>query len=172
MRLEGSKMVYRVSGAVLDALMYPDFGAMATLDPCALDWDRLQSVTLQTDGDSYEIVRSVSTPLTEDEQPEDIYTCGGRSLDADAVARWLQELTELPAESRADAGSDREEQFSLTFRQDSEAFPEVTAAFRAYDSAHWLCAVNGEQFYLISRTAAADVVDDALAFLIELPESD
>lgn len=171
-RLEGSKMVYRVSGTVLDGLMYPDFAAMATMDPCALNWDRLQSVLLETDEDSYEIVRTVSTPLTEDEQPEDIYTCGERSLDGEKVARWLQELTELPAEARTEKGSDRRVQFQLIFRQDVEAFPEVTVQFRDYDSAHWLCAVNAEQFYLVSRTVAADVVNDALEFLIELPDAD
>ena len=171
-RLEGSKMVYRVSGTVLDGLMYPDFAGMATLDPCALDWDRLQSVTLELDGDSYEIVRSVSTPQQEGEEPEDIYTCDGRSLDTDAVARWLRQLTELPAESRADGDTDRQEIFCLTFRQDNEAFPTVTILFRAYDSAHYLCAVNGSAFYLVSRTVAEDVTEDALAFLIQLPETD
>ena len=167
--LEGSKMVYRVSGTVLDGLMYPDFDDMATLDPCALDWDRLQSVTLDiADGESYEIVRTQVEG--EDGEPADAYTQGDRSLDADAVADWLQQLTEMPADSRADPAGEREELFRLTFRQDSDAFPEVTALFRAYDSAHYLCAVNGQEQYLVARTTAENVKNKALEFLIPLPE--
>ena len=170
-RLEGSKMVYRVSGTVLDGLMYPDFDDMATLDPCALDWDKLQSVTLDIAGEeSYEIVRTQSTPAAEDEQPEDIFTMGERSLDSEAVTDWLEQLTEMPADSRASAAGEREELFSLTFRQDNEAFPEVTARFRAYDSAHYLCTVNGQEQYLVARTTAENVKNKALEFLIPLPE--
>ncbi len=169
-RLGGSKMIYRVAGTVLDGLMYPDFAAMAPLDPCALNWEKLQSVTLETDGESYEIVRSVSTPTEEGEEPEDIYTTGERSLDTSQVESWLRQVYEMPADSRTDRTEGREELFTLTFRQDSELFPEVIARFMSYDSVHYLCAVNGEEYYLISRTDAASVRDDALELVIELPE--
>lgn len=169
-RLEGSEMVYRISGTVLDGLMYPDFDAMAPLHPCALDWDRLESVTIQTEDDTYEIARTVMEPDEADGAAESVYTEGGRSLDADKVERWLRQVYELPADSRAAGGSDRELLFTLTFRQDSAAYPEVTVRFRAYDSAHYLCSVNEEQFYLVSRTAAADVPAQAMEFLKQLPE--
>lgn len=173
-RLAGSKMVYLVSGTVLDAFMYPDLGSMAALDPCAMDWDRLQSVLLETaEGESYEIVRSVTTPMTEDEQPEDIYTLGERSLDATAVSDWLRQLDELPADSRAAEDTQgRGMLFRLTFRQDNERFPEVTAEFEAYDSVHHLCVVNGGERYLVSRTAAEDVPEQAMEFLLQLPKEE
>ena len=169
-RLGGSRMVYRVEGTVLDGLMYPDFAAMAPLDPCALDWEKLQSVTLESEGERYEIVRSVSTPTGEDEEPEDIYTVGDRSLDTSQVEAWLRQVYEMPADSRTDTTEGRGDLFTLTFRQDSELFPEVTARFMAYDSVHYLCAVNGGEYYLISRTDAASVRDDALELVVELPE--
>ena len=171
-RLEGSGMVYRVSGTVLDKLMYPDFDAMAPLHPCALDWDRLQSATLQTDGESYELRCAEGAAEQEGDQPETVYVSDGRSLDADKVERWLRQLTELPAESRADTASDRQVMFTLVFRQENEAFPEVTVQFRAYDSARYLCAVNGEEFYLVSRTSADNVPKNAMEFFIQLPQTD
>lgn len=168
-RLGGSKMVYRVAGTVLDGLMYPDFDAMEPLKPCALDWDRLESMTLEMDGDSHEVVRSVSTP-TGDEEPEDIYTLGDRSLDGTQVAAWLRQVGEMIADSRTGLTEGRSDLFSMTFRQDNEAWPEVTVRFMAYDSVHYLCAVNEQEYYLVSRTEADSVKEKALEFLTELPE--
>ncbi len=168
-RLGGSKMVYRVAGTVLDGLMYPDFDAMEPLNPCALDWDRLESAVLDLDGESYEVIRSVSTP-TGDEEPEDIYTLGDRSLDAVQVAAWLRQVREMIADSRTDLTEGRGDLFSMTFRQDNEAWPEVTVRFMAYDSVHYLCAVNEQEYYLVSRTQADSVKERALEFLTELPE--
>ena len=169
-RLGGSKMVYRVAGTVLDGLMYPDFDAMAPLDPCALNWDLLRSVTLEADGESYEIVRTVPAAGESGEQ-EDIYTAGDRSLDTVRVEQWLRQIYEMPADSRIGAAEGRGELFALTFRQDSESYPEVTARFMAYDSVHDLCVVNGEEYYLVSRTSADSVKDKALELAVELPET-
>ena len=168
-RLGGSKMVYRVAGTVLDGLMYPDFAAMRPLRPCPLDWDRLESMTLQLDDETYEVIRSVSAP-TDDEEPEDIFTLGDRSLDATLVSAWLRQAAELTADSRTDPAEGRGELFTLTFRQDNGQYPEVTVRFMAYDSVHYLCAVNDQEYYLISRTGADQLHDRALEFLIELPD--
>ena len=167
--LEGSRMVYRVDGKVLDRLMYPDFDELAALEPCALDWDVMQSMTLQLDGESYEVIRSVSTPA-EGEEPEDIYTMGERSLDKDAVTAWQQGMDALRAEGRTGAVQGRKTQMALTFEQDNELYPTVTVEFLDYDSANYLCVVNGEDYYLVTHTAADQVMDKALAFLVELPE--
>lgn len=168
-RLGGSKMVYRVDGTVLDGLMYPDFAAMEPLRPCPLDWDRLEDMTLDLDGERYEVVRSVAN-AGRDEEAEDIYTLGDRSLDPTQVAAWLRQVGEMTADSRTDVTDGRGELFSLTFAQDNEPYPEVTVRFMAYDSVHYLCAVNGEEYYLVSRTEADSVEENALNFLVELPE--
>ncbi len=168
-RLGGSKMVYRVAGTVLDGLMYPDFAAMRPLTPCPLDWDKLESMTLQLDGEEYEVIRSVSEP-TADEEAEDIFTLGSRSLDATLVSAWLRQAAELTADSRTDVTDGRGELFTLTFRQDNGPWPEVTVRFLAYDSVHYLCAVNDQEYYLVSRTGADQLHDRALEYLIELPE--
>ncbi len=169
-RLDGSKMVYRVDGKVLDGLMHPDFDAMGTLDPCALDWDKMQSMTFETEEDSYEVIRSVSTPTEADEEPEDIFTMGERSLDGSAVAAWQRQMDGLRAESRTAEAMGRDRVFAMTFRQDNEQYPEVTVEFLSYDSANYLCVVNGEEYYLVTHTAADIVMDSALSFLVELPE--
>ena len=169
-RLGGSKMVYRVAGTVLDGLMYPDFAAMEPLDPCALDWDRLQSMVLDLDGKRYEVIRSVSTPTAEDEEPEDIFTLGDRSLDGTRVSSWLRQVYEMPADSRTDPAEGRGELFTMSFRQENQSYPEVTARFLAYDSVHYLCVVNEREYYLVSRTEADSVKEKALEFLVELPE--
>lgn len=165
-RLAGSRMVYRVSGLTLDGLMYPDLDGMAPLDPCALDWDALRSVALELDGKSYNVVRDVSTPTGEEEEPENIYTLGQRSLDADKVDYWLERLYELKADSRSESPG-RDSLFSFTFRQDNPAWPEVTVEFRVYDSVHDLCLVNGQEGYLVSRTTADSLAEAAREALAE-----
>lgn len=169
-RLGGSKMVYLVSGTVLDGLMYPDFDDMATLDPCALDWDKLKSMTLDIDGESYEVIRTVAAPSEEDGEPEDIYTLGERSLDTDTVTAWQKSMDALQAESRKDTAAGRGTELSMTFEQENELYPTVTVEFRGYDSANYLCVVNGEEYYLVTHTATDIVKDKALAFLVEQPE--
>ncbi len=168
-RLAGSKMVYLVSGTVLDGLMYPDFDAMAALDPCALDWDRMRSVTLDIGQDSYEVIRTVTTPAGEGEEPEDIYTLGQRSLEGADVAAWQQSMDALTAESRVDAVQGRDTVMTMTFEQDNELYPTVTVAFQSYDSSRYLCVVNGETYYLVSHAAADLVKNNALKFLVEIP---
>ena len=166
-RPAGSEMVYLVSGTVLDGLMYPDFDAMAPLAPTALNFDRLQSVFMELDTDSYSIRRSLSTPMDEGEEPEEIFTTGDRSLDAERVSNWLRQVYELPADSRADQAQGREIKYRFTFRQTSDLFPEVTAEFRAYDSAHYLCTVNGEESYLVPRTSADSMASNGAALILE-----
>ena len=168
-RMKDSRMVYLVSGTVLDGLMYPDFDAMSALDPCALDWDRIESATLDIGDDSYEVVRSVTTPSEEGEEPEDVYTLGQRSLDSAAVAAWQQSMDAMTADSRVDAAQGRETVMTMTFRQDNELYPTVTVEFRGYDSARYLCVVNGEEYYLVTHAAADLVKNDALKFLVEIP---
>ncbi len=160
-RLAGSDMVYLAAGSVLDGLMYPDFEAMAPLAPTALDWDRLKSVYLELEEDSYAIQRSLSTPMSEGEEPEEIFTSGERSLDAELVKNWLTQVYELPADSRAEGVQGREMLYRFTFRQDSERFPEVTVEFWSYDSVHHLCVVNGEERYLVPRTSADSLAKTA-----------
>ena len=166
-RLAGSDMVYLVAGTVLDGLMYPDFRAMEPLAPIALNWDRLQSVYMELEQDSYTIRHSVSTPTQEGEEPEDIYTAGERSLDTELVSNWLRQAYELPADSRVDPAEGRGVLYRFIFRQDSEAFPEVTVEFRAYDSVHHLCVVNDREYYLVPRTSADALANNGAALILK-----
>ena len=171
-RLADSRMVYLVSGTVLDGLMHPDREALVPMNISPMNWAWLDSFTIEREKDTaYEIIRAVSTPMADGEEPENIYTLGDRSLDAARVDSWLGAVHDLTADSAAQSAAGREEILKLTFRQDNEAFPEVTLAFWAYDSAHCLCAVNGQDYYLVSRTAVSSLWDEAEEFLLELPET-
>ncbi len=167
--IEGSKMVYLVSGTVLDGLMYPDWTAMTPMNIAPLNWAWLQSFVIQREGERYEIVRSVAAPDVEGGEAENVYTQGDRSLDPALVDSWLDEVYGLTADSTAPQAQGREELMKLTFRQAREACPTVTLELWTYDSARCLCAVNGEGWYFVSRTAAMSLWDDAQEFLVQLP---
>lgn len=149
-RIADSKMVYLVSGTVLDGLMYPDWEDMRPMNILPLDWEELQSFTLEREEERYEITR----------REDGVYTLQGRTLDSALADSWLQEIYAFTAESAAPDARGREELLRLTFRLDREACPTVTVTIWSYDSARCLCAVNGEMF-LVSRTAAASLWDDA-----------
>ena len=161
-RLGGSALVYKVPGTVLDGFLYPDTEAMRPLNPLALNWDALTGVTLTLPEETYDVTKTMSAQ--EGEEPESIYTEGGRSLDPEKVSSWLDQAAALPADSRTAPTEGREELFRITFRQDNELYPEVTAVFSGYDSVHRLCTVNGEEYYLVSRVAADAVASNAEAF--------
>ncbi len=169
-RLSGSEMVFRVDGKTLDGLMYPDFDAMAPMTPLALDWTRLKSVAMELPQGSYTVTRSVTTPMGEGEDPEDIFVCDERSLDPDAAARWLRQAEELPMDSLVAPTEGRGELFTFLFSMDSERWPQVRVEFRSYDSTHYLCVVDWREYYLVSRTAAQSLADKAAELVIELPE--
>ncbi len=164
-RLAGSQLIYRVSGSILDGLMYPDFDAMAPLAPTALNWDGLKGIHLALEEGEYDILRTRSTPMEEGEEPEDIYTEGDRSLDAETVKTWLRQVYELPADSRAEDGVGRAEVFSLSFDQENAAYPRVTVVFRSYDSAHYLCTVNDQESYFVPRSSAESLARNAAGLL-------
>ncbi len=170
-RLSGSRMVYLASGTALDGLMYPDWTAMTPLSVCPLNWTWLESVEVKTAETQTVIVRSQTTPMGEDEEPEDIFTAGDRSLDGESVSSWLENIALLTADSVASGAEGRSEQFQFIFRQNSEVWPEVTLAFWDYDSAHYLCVLNGEPGFLVLRTEADALVEEAQAFLTPQEES-
>lgn len=170
-RLAGSEMVFRVEGTVLDRLMYPDFDAMTPMTPLALDWTKLTGVRMELPQGTYDVTRSVTDVQAAGEEQEERFTCAERDLDLDpeAVARWQRQAYELPMDSLVDPTEGRETLFTFLFFQDSVRWPQVRVEFSRYDSAHYLCAVDGREYYLVSRTAAQSLADKAAELFVELP---
>ena len=152
-RLAGSELVYRVSAAALDRLMYPDWESMTPLSVPRIDPETLASLEIGLDGESYELLR-----LTEDGEP--IYSLSGWVLDAKSVEGWLRELSSLSAERTVSSREGRSELFSLSVTgTDGE---QSAMSLWLYDSGRALYAAE-EKSYLVPR-------QDALALAQELAE--
>lgn len=169
---EGSEMVYLASGTVLDGLMRPDWEAMTPLMVCPVDGAALTGLLVELGGHTYDIEIHRETEETVDEEGNtvleamDYYVSNGWTLDEDASAAWLAELITLKAESLAPEEPGEEALLAVTFRLDSETWPEVSVAVYGYDSARCLCVVNGEHWYFLSRETAEGLIAGAESLLI------
>lgn len=170
--IAGSEKVYLVSGTVLDGLMHPDWEAMTPLTVCPVDMDAVTALTVALGGHTYEVdiytetTQEVDTDGNIDQLETDYYVANGWTLEGDAAASWLAELTGLTAESLAGETQGREELISVTFLLDSELWPEVSLTLWSYDSTRCLCIVNGTEGYFIARTQGESLVKAAERLLI------
>ncbi|MCC8357946.1 MAG: DUF4340 domain-containing protein [Oscillospiraceae bacterium] len=198
-RLTGSNMVYLADGSTLDGLMYPDWASMTPLTLTPLDWDTVTTIAVTLDGtDTYEIectytIEMVEVEAEEDEESEEteesedtdaeesetemvetqvnIYTIGDRSLDADEMDAWLDDVYALTAASLADTEEGRSEVMTLTFQRDSDTWQEVTVTFWKYSSTQYLCQLNGDTYYLVSSSTVDGLYDDIWEILTAEEES-
>ena len=147
-RMDDAQLVYRVSAAALDALMYPDWESMRPLSVISFDLEAVSSLTLGMDGEAYEILR-----LTEEER-DAVYSMDGWVLDAQRFESWLQSLSSLTAERAVASRTGRAELFSLTVSLAPTAEGEsLSLSVWDYDSAHALC-VSGDRGLLVPREKA------------------
>ncbi|MCD8115872.1 MAG: DUF4340 domain-containing protein [Oscillospiraceae bacterium] len=118
--------------------------------------------------DSEDAEESEESEETETELVEtqvNIYTIGDKSLDADDMDDWLDDVYALTAASLADTDEGRSEVMTLTFQRDSDTWQQVTVTFWKYSSSQYLCQLNGETYYLISSSTVDDLYDGILEIL-------
>lgn len=171
-RMGGSPRVYTAVGSSLDGLMYPDWEAMAPLDIFPMDMTTVTGAEIRLGGHTYEveiITGKTETPAENGEmhtEPVTCYVSNGWTLDTHDAQAWFGRLTDLKAESTAAEGEGREELLAVTLHRQDETMPEVTLTIWGYDSSRCLCAVDGEDWYFLSRTSAEALAAEAESFLI------
>ncbi|MCD8087725.1 MAG: DUF4340 domain-containing protein [Oscillospiraceae bacterium] len=88
------------------------------------------------------------------------YTWGDKSLDADDMDGWLDDVYALTAASLADTEEGRSEVMTITFQRDADVWQEVTVTFWKYSSTQYLCQLNGETYFLVSSSTVDGLYDD------------
>ncbi len=201
-RLAGSGMVYLATGSVLDGLMYPDWTSMTPMTLLPLDLDTVTDIIVTLDGDYvYEIARSYTIEYIEVEveadEDEDAEEAGegedeegaevaselvaardsgsarsDKSLDADDMDDWLDDVYSLTAASLADTTEGRAEVMTITFQRDSDVGSELTVTFWKYSSTQYLCQLNGETYFLISSSTVDNLYDDFVSIVTAEEEAD
>ncbi len=175
-RLAGSGMVYLVSAALPDTLMYTTYEELRTTEVFIMDWDDVTGFDVVLDGQTYSITMTTETVVVESEDSseeettaeETVFRLNGEALDTDSVDALLTSLTDLSSTGSASAtDTDRTQEIRFIFYRDSESWPQVELAFYTYDSASRLVEVAGEIRLLVDRTAIADIVAAAQALLTE-----
>lgn len=168
----GSERVYLASGTALDGLMRPDWEAMTPLAVCPADGESLTGLVVDMGGHTYDIAIHTESRQEVDSHGNAVaettryYTANGWTLDAPSVEAWLENLFTLTGEGLARPAEGLETMLSVTFRFDSEAWPELALVLQGYDSTRCLCGVNGEQWYFLPRETAEALLAEAERFLI------
>lgn len=101
-----------------------------------------------------------------------IYTYGDKSLDADDMDGWLDDVYALTAASLADTEEGRSEVMTITFQRDADVWQQVTVTFWKYSSTQYLCQLNGDAYYLVSSSTVDSLYDDIWAILTAEEETE
>lgn len=149
-RLAGSALVSLVPASAADAIMYPDWDALAPVTVFTADPDELSSLTVELGGVTHEILRLVEETETSEEDGDGavtltdvIWSANGWVLDADDVEAWLASLGTLPTAGEAPPEAGRDRLLAVTFLWRDGERPVVTTEVLVYDSVHSLCVTDG-----------------------------
>lgn len=167
-----SPSVYLAMGTALDRLMYPDWESMVPRSVCPVDMAEVTAVEVTVGGHTYDIQRHTEILESVDANGDIVaeetvyYVSNGWTLDASAAEQWFDSAAELSAVSVAPNAEGREKRLSIVFYRDSEMWPEVTMEIWSYDSRHSLCAVNGEEKYLIALEEGESLINEGERLLV------
>lgn len=163
-RLSGSRMVYRVESSFADQILAAKGADLLPQQVMDLDWTQVTGVDVTVEGVTYVLTKQTETEMDEDgsETERYVYQLDGETVDVTDVFDRIQGMETTGSDAGATPG---ETLLALTIHQDSEAWPEVTLTFSAYDSSTVLVTLNGESRLLVARKdvdSAVETLRDAL----------
>lgn len=165
LRLEDSKMIYQTDGSLLDTLRYTTYADLQPTDVLLMDWDTVQQVDVSLNGGEYTLERTVESVTADDGTvtEETVWLLDGTAVE---FAPILESITSMDSTGYA-AGITPEAEAEITFRiyRDQEQFSQVELSFYAYNSSACLVTLDGTPTVTVSRTDAAQIVDNVNSIL-------
>lgn len=165
-RLTGSTMVYRVDGALCDALLAATGESLLPQDVIRMDWSKVTGMEIQLDGQTYTLEKTVQEETDEEGNTTEtyVYQQNGKTVEITDTLDQLQDMEPIDTVAGA-RGKQRE--LALTFYQDSERYPEVELVFYQYDSGSCLVGLNGETRLLVDRDSLLEIIETMRELLTE-----
>ena len=158
-RISGSNMVYTIPATAAEALIFTTYADLRPEDVLLMDWDKVSSMDITLDGETYtlRITRTTSTDEDGNETQEVTYTLDGEEVDGDSILDALDDLTST-GYAAEDPGENPEE-IRFVIHQNHQNFPEVELVFYRYNSTSCMVTLNGEPTVFVNRADVVSLVE-------------
>lgn len=158
-RISGSNMVYTIPKTAAEALIFTTYADLKPEDVLLMDWDKVSSVDIVLDEETYTIRISSTTSTDEDgnEVQEVTYTLDGEEIDGDSILNALDALDSTGYASGSPGENPEEIRFVI--HQNHQTFPEVELVFYRYNSTSCMVTLNGEPTVLVNREDVVSLVE-------------
>lgn len=153
-RMDDSEIIYKLDADTFREVLDTDADALRPDELVALDWDKVQSLAVTIDGESYEITRTADkdtigdTEVTLDDLTD--------AIDALQVSEYLE------------AAPDKKQEIELEIRCDNDAYPQLRLTLYQYDGENCLAQLDGQTVGLVSRSLAVNLTEAATTLLLGL----
>lgn len=142
-RLKDSTIVYTVEQEVYDAAVNASYDELKPDEVILLDWDTVESIDVELDGDTYSIRVESSG------DGEYTYTLNGTEIEFEDALDELEAITADPDEEAE--LSDNKVELSLIFHRSTESYDTVELEFCQYNGTYCIAVLNGGDAECVSR---------------------
>ncbi len=156
-RFADSNMVYFVSSTVTNTLLALTPETMLPREAVLLDWSTVDALKITLDGETHEVVKSVTT-VTDDAgavTEQTTYLLDETEVDAESFFTALDAVTYVS--QAADVTPERREELRLVLRR--EGCEDLELVFWQYDAARCLTTLNGGSTVFVSREKVVELTE-------------
>ena len=166
-RLPGSRMVYGIDQTLAEGLLYSTYAELQPDEVLLLDWDTVQTVAIELEGERYEFARQLKEVTDGDGNTtnEPVYLLDGEEM---ALQDILDTVTAMASTGYAnDAAPQRNPELQLVISTTNEAFPEIRLTFCRHDSSSCLVQLNGASTLFVSREDVVALKEAITALVLD-----
>lgn len=158
-RISGSSMVYTISTAAAEKLLYTTRAELLPDEVLLMDWDQVTDMEVTLNGESYTFTRTLRTETTEDgtEVQTVLWKLDGAEVGAGSIPEALDGLESTGYATGL--APERSEEIRFVIRRDRETFPEVTLSIFQYNSTSCLVTLNGEATVFVDREDVVSLME-------------
>ena len=166
-RLPGSGMVYEIDSALAEGLLYTTYMELQPDEVLRMDWDTVETVTAELEGESYTFLRQLKEVTDGDGNVtrEAVYLLGEEEL---ALQDILDTVEAMASTGYANgAAPQRNPELRLVFTTTGETFSEICLTFCRHDSSSCLVQLNGESTLFVSREDVVALKEAITALVLD-----
>ena len=159
-RLDGSRMIYRVSSTLADTLRYTTSAELLPDEVLANDYSDVTQIEATFDGNTILFEKTAETAEAEDGSTtvEIVWKVGEETAEGLAdTASTLQNMLSYGSAAAADGTA--AEELKLVFHRDNESYPVTELSFRRYSSTDCAAFLDGSPTVLVRRTDVTSLID-------------
>lgn len=161
--LDGSTMVYTIQSSTGSGLCTTTLGGLYAQNACSFDWDTVEQITVEADGESRVLTLDRTTETDEDGETTTTvsYTLDGETCDSGLVGSWLTSMNNLTVVEWLDEGDDSAADITITFQRNSVDYEDTTVlTATVQENDQYLISVDGADWCLIAQSDLDELLDE------------